>query len=157
AGSEAHHQAGVFYVIASMKPENRERAKKEILEEINRFKAEGPSQEELEKAKKNVLKDFARLTESTAGVAEALGYKVTIGKLEDYTQYADDIQRVTVSEVQAAVQKYLDLNKATLVEIIPPDEAKNSLAEQAEHNIALIKEVPQSNELPDLTKIATNN
>ncbi len=131
-------QAGVFAVYAAMKPKNREAAKKAILKELERFKAQGPTPAEMQKAKTQVIKDFAFLNESTGGVAESIGYSVTIGKLSDYSEYVNNIQKVTAQEVQAAAQKYLNFDKAAMVEEIPG--AKDAGATQQEQqNIALLQ------------------
>lgn len=139
AGNGTSQQAGTFYISAEIKPENRDMAKKAIFEEINRFKQEGPTPEEIDKAKTQVIKTFAFLNESTEGVASSIGYNVTIGSLEDYTDYVDNIQKITAEQVQTALQEYLDLNKAVLVEVIP-GENNASLNDQISRNIAMLQE-----------------
>lgn len=143
AGNGTQQQAGLFYIGAELKPENRETAKKAILEEIARFKQEGPSSEEMNKAKTQVIKEFAFMTESTEGVAESIGYNVTIGTLEDYTQYVQNIQKITAQQVQEAARKYLDFDKAILVEVVPGDKTA-SLADQNVSNVALLQSMSRS-------------
>jgi zinc protease len=143
ADNDTRRQSGVFEVAAEVKSENRQAAKKAIIEEINRFKQEGPTAEELEKAKTQVIKQFAFATESTEGVAESIGLDVTIAKLSDYTEYVDNIQKVTAEQVKAAVQKYVNFDKAALVEMIPGKTVDNP-AEQISQNIALLHQAAKA-------------
>ncbi len=143
AGNGTSQQSGMFYIGAEIKPESRAEAKKAILAEINRFKQEGPTAEELEKAKTQVIKDFAFLNESTEGVAESIGYNVTIGTLEDYTQYVNNLKKITAEDVKRAVNEYVDFNKAAMVEVIPPGKAANQAA-QAQENVNLLQTAARS-------------
>jgi len=139
AANVTQKQAGVFMISAELKPEHREAAKKAILTDLAQFKQEGPTASELEKAKKQVLKEYAYLTESTDGAAETIGYNVTIGKLEDYTEYVRNIQQVTAKQVKEAVQKYLKPSEAAMVELLPSDLAKDPV-EDEKANVALLKD-----------------
>ncbi len=123
AGNITHRQAGSFVISAEIKPEKRAEAQKAILAQLAQFKAKGPTPEELEKAKTQVVKEFAFLNESTSGVANTIGYNVTIGSLSDYTDYVSNIQKITAADVKAAANKYLDFNKAAVVEILPKSDA----------------------------------
>ncbi len=139
AGNSTRQQAGIFYIAADLKPENRDAAKKAIVDEINRFKTEGPTSIELEKAKTQVVKSFAFSTESTEGVAETIGYNVTIGKLTDYTDYVKNIQKITAADVRRAVDEYLNFSHAVLVESLPASfQAEKD--QETKNNIALLDE-----------------
>lgn len=143
AGNSTQQQSGTVYISAEIKPENRAAAKKAILEEITRFQQEGPTPEELEKAKTQVIKDFAFLTESTSGVANTLGYNVTIGSLEDYTNYVDNIQRINAQHVREATRKYMNPQRAVLVEMIPGEKVATH-PEEALKNLALLQSTSTS-------------
>lgn len=143
AGNATMQQAGMFYVGAEIQPEKREAAQKAILAEITRFLQEGPTPEELAKAKTQVVKEFAFSTESTDGVASSIGYNVTIGELDDYTSYVGNIQKITADDVKAAARKYVDFDKAVLVEVLPGQDER-AFAGQAERNIAMLREASRS-------------
>ncbi len=148
AGNGTRQQAGIFAISAQMKPENREKAKKAILRQLELFKAEGPTPAELEKAKTQVIKDFAFLNESTDGVAQSIGYNVTIANLDDYTEYVENIQKVDAKAVQDAARKYLNLNNAVMVEVLPGKDVKG-LEQEASNNVSLLKAMAQSSPKPN--------
>lgn len=139
AGNSTQQQAGAFYIYAQLKPENRQAAVKAILDELARFKAQGPTQDEMQKAKTQVIKDFAFSTESTEGVASTIGYNVTIATLEDYTQYVSNLQNVTAEDVKKAVNQYLRFDRAVLVEALPEKNVTASAVSAMEkENLALL-------------------
>jgi zinc protease len=120
AGNMTQKYSGILFVDAEMKSENRAAVKDEILKQLNRLKKEGVTQEELTKAKTQAIKDFIFHNEATEGVANSIGYNVSIGKLTDYTDYVNNIQKVTQADVLKALNTYLDFKKAILVELLPP-------------------------------------
>ncbi|MBK8189855.1 MAG: insulinase family protein [Vampirovibrionales bacterium] len=122
-GNWTMRYAGLLYVAAETAPEKLAQSQAEIVRMVQELRANGITNEELEKAKIQTLKDFAFLNESTDGVANTIGYNVTIGSLSDYTDYVQRIQAVTREEAQAALAQYLDFNRAVWVAAIPKDAA----------------------------------
>jgi zinc protease len=145
AANSTQQQAGEFYVVADLKPENRAKAKASLLEVLNTFKQDGPTIEELEKAKTQVIKQFAFQSESTEGLAETIGYNVTIGQLSDYADYVQNIQKITAQDVQRVVKQYLDFNQAVLVELLP--QGSLDLKAEAEANKTLLSQAAQTSNL----------
>ncbi len=119
AGNWTQKHAGLVYVMAEVPTEKRDEAKAEILRTLLTTMKAGITPEELEKAKTQTIKDFIFLNESTDGVARTLGYNVTIGNLEDYTDYVGKIQNVGLDEVQQALETYIDFDRAVWVEMVP--------------------------------------
>lgn len=126
AGNMTQKYAGILYVDAEMKPENADAAKAEIFRQLASLKADGITQQELDKAKTQTIKDFIFHNESTDGVATSIGYNVSIGNLKDYTEYVANIQKVTLADVKDALNRYLDYNKGIIVELVPPGKTPNS-------------------------------
>lgn len=133
SGNMTQKYSGILYVDAEMKPENREAFKQELMRQLKELKANGITTAELEKAKTQTIKDFIFHNEATEGVASSIGYNVTIGHLKDYTDYVANVQKVSQDDVKKALNRYLDFNKAVLVELLPP--RKVAINDQEEANL----------------------
>ncbi|MBY0403893.1 MAG: insulinase family protein, partial [Cyanobacteria bacterium] len=144
AGNMTQKYSGLLYVDASMKAENQEAFKKELAYQLKNLKENGITTEELEKAKTQTIKDFIFQNESSEGVASGIGYNVTIGNLKDYTEYVSNVQKVTLADVKQVLQRYLDFNKAVVIELRPPE--KNGKPEARElANQAWVKQIATVN------------
>ncbi len=119
AGNWTQKYAGLVYVLAELKPENLDEAKQAVFDTLNRLKQTGITLEELEKSKTQTIKDFVFLNETTDGVASSIGYNVIIGDLSDYTDYVPNLQKVTLTDAKKALNRYLTLDRAVLVEVVP--------------------------------------
>lgn len=144
--------SGLVIIDAEAKPENREAVKKEVLSQLLRLKEKGITQEELDKAKTQYLKDFIFENETTDGTASSIGYNVTIGNLQDYLTHVQRVESVTLDQVQAALNKYIDLNKAVMVELLPTS-LKANLKAETDADLALLKSAAAS----EATAAATTN
>ncbi len=138
ASNYTQKYSGLIVVDAEAKPENREAVKKEVLNQLMRLKTEGITQAELDKAKTQYLKDFIFENETTDGTASSIGYNVTIGSLQDYLTHVHRVERVTLDQVQAALNHYIDLNKAVVVELLPTS-LKANLKAESQANLALLQ------------------
>jgi zinc protease len=99
---------GTFVVTAEALPE-ADRAKLEaaVYEEIERLGAEGPTREELEKARNATVAGLMRRAENAAALADLIARFACTQTLEDLSGYVDALSGVTADEVKAAVKKYL--------------------------------------------------
>ncbi len=129
AGNYTQKYSGLIVVEAEAKPDNRETVKQEIIRQLAELKTHGITQAELEKAKTQYLKDFIFENETTDGTASSIGYNVTIGSLQDYLNHVNNVEKVTLDKVQAALNKYIHLDKAVMVELLPTDLHANLKAE----------------------------
>lgn len=154
SGNMTQKYSGILFVDAEMKPENRAAVKDEILKQLNRLKKEGVTPEELTKAKTQAIKDFIFHNEATEGVANTIGYNVSIGKLTDYTDYVNNIQKVTQADVIKALNTYLDFKKAILVELLPP--TKTPVAKLESDNLKWLSSANKSTSSPT-PKPSTSN
>lgn len=141
AGNYTQKYSGLIVVNAAAKPENREAVKQEIINQLHTLKANGITQAELDKAKTQYIKDFVFENESTNGTASSIGYNVTIGSLQDYLNHVSNVEKVSLDKVQAALDKYLQLDKAVMVELLPSD-MKANLKAESDANLAQLKAAP---------------
>jgi len=66
---------------------------------------------------KNKLKDnYTQISESSMGVADLVGQAITgHGSLSAYTNMENEIEKLTPQDIQFAAQKYLNLNRTSIV------------------------------------------
>lgn len=106
---------GPWSVSAGVAPENVERAVELIQSEIKRFVTEPVSVDELSDSQANFVGRLPLALESNAGVAGALLNleRYNLG-LDYYRNYAQQINAITVDDVLAAAQTYLDPEKLAI-------------------------------------------
>jgi zinc protease len=106
---------GPWSVAAGVNPENVDRAIDLIKSEIRRFVTEPVTAEELNDNKSSAIGRLPLALESNAGVAGALLNleRYDLG-LDYFRTYADLVNAVTVEEVLATAQKYLDPDKLAI-------------------------------------------
>lgn len=128
AGNYTMQQAGMVYYQADTTEKDIIPAEKELLSEITEFYKNGPTQVEVDKAKKQMIKSFAFLSESTEGYAETLGSNAALGKLSDFTEYLDRVNQLTPLQIKTVFQKYTNLKQSILALILPgtPDKQKDA-------------------------------
>ncbi|MCB2153780.1 insulinase family protein [bacterium] len=79
-----------------------------LREEIERLRAEGPTEEELEKAKNNALRDAVKSQMSISSKAQVLGSAAVVEHdLEGVNRRFDRIRAVTTDDIQRVAQEYL--------------------------------------------------
>jgi zinc protease len=100
---------GPWSVIAGVNPAGVERVIDLITEEIRRFTSEPVDQEELENSQSSYIGRLPLALESNAGVAAALlNLERYQRDLDYYRHYADLVKAITIEEIQATAQKYLN-------------------------------------------------
>ena len=115
----------IFYISANFKPQNYEKLKKAVLCEIEKLRTTNITDEELQKAINMVERDFIYSNESTDDIASSIGYIMTIGgKLEYYTNYVNELKKITPDDVRKAACKYLDPNKVVISVLMPDKNEK---------------------------------
>lgn len=81
------------------------------------------SQEELNKAKKQILEDLSEKLEENKALSEYLYEKLVFNPKINVKYSFDRLENVSPKEIQDTAKKYLDLKKASLVVIHPNKEA----------------------------------
>lgn len=112
---------GPWQVVAGVNPDNVERALASIRAEIRRICEEPVEQEELDDSKAFITGSLPLRLETNEGVAQAI---LNMERYElglDYLQrYADLIDAITVEQVQAVAQRWLDPDAYALAIAGPP-------------------------------------
>jgi len=113
---------GIFIVGAVLEvlSSKKEECLKIIADKIEKMKNQGPSDEELLKAKNNALKGLITNQLSVSRLAGLLGYKAVI---ENNTNAINEeyklINSITIEDIKNVAKKYLDPNKKFTVYIEP--------------------------------------
>jgi predicted Zn-dependent peptidase len=109
SGYDFRRGAGPFVVSTAVKSEVTDRAVTEILREIERMRAEPPSEAELSLATAYLAGVFPIRFETTASVAGALAGAAVHGLgAEWFTTYRDRVQAIGAADVHRAAQAHLD-------------------------------------------------
>jgi predicted Zn-dependent peptidase len=92
-----------------------------LFEEIDRMKIEPVSAAELEKAKTRILATYVRRLDSPLSTAMLIGSTFAVtGDWKSLYTYVEDVQRVTVQDVQKVVSEYLTAENRTVAELVKP-------------------------------------
>ena len=135
---------GVFYVSATFQPENKDKLKASIFEEIENIKARGVTEEDVERAKNIIERDTYFSRESVSNVATEMGYTVVLtGDAKNYDDYLKGISNVTPEDVKRVANKYLKENKCAISIVMPekyqPTKTSVSNTERQNHSAKLVK------------------
>jgi zinc protease len=103
---------GMVYVSASPSPSvSLDDVKKALLEATERFVREGPTAEELARAKKGIRASEIFARDNQRSMAEWYGVMLTAGQtVQEVETWDDRIAAVTAEQVKAAANKYLTKN-----------------------------------------------
>lgn len=108
--------AGPFTAQGGIVTEKTDSALHEFLSEIDLMRDKGMSNEELEYVKKGLLGNFALTFETPSQIAGALQNIVLYGLPENYYQdYLQNIEAVSLGDVDRVAKKYLDASKMAIV------------------------------------------
>lgn len=98
-----------------------------VYEELDRLKKDGPTDQELEKAKNIRLVEFYRQMRTISGRANTIGsYEVFHGDYNKLFDAAKNYDAVKKEDVQKAAQKYFGANNRTVATLLPEQEAKSA-------------------------------
>lgn len=100
-----------------------------LLAEVEKIKADGITDEELQKAVNQVEASFVYANDSVSGQARRLGQMETIYSWKYLDEYLPNIRKVTKSEVSRAARKYLVDENRTVVTFVPAKETGGSSRE----------------------------
>jgi zinc protease len=147
---------GLFIISLDFEYSKLQSALDHLWYEIERLKWEGPSEEELDRAKKKVQADHIYAQETSEEVAGDLAssYAAT-GDAYFNRYYTERIQEVTAREVQAAAKKYLLKNHVTVVVLKPAPETSPAVRTQPQRvrEVGSIEKSVLSNGLTLLTRV----
>lgn len=110
----------LFFIVASVKDvEKISEVEKIIKEEIQRLKTEKVSDRELEKAKNQVEAAFLFSQDSVFGHALLIGRFEILGNWRMIEKYREEIAKVSPTDIQDGVNKYLNEENLTVGVLLP--------------------------------------
>jgi zinc protease len=111
---------GLFVVTASLEDTDMDRAYDTIVSELSSIIGEGPSDEEIERARTNLESDFVFRYETVQGQARELGYFLTVYGDPNYDRvYLERLNDATAADLQAVAGRYLRPENLTVVTLLP--------------------------------------
>lgn len=112
---------GVFFFFSILQAgQNAEAGEKSLAEEVERLKTQPVSEEELVKAKNQLIAGLVFGREAVAQRGEAAGYaKVILGDVSLVNSQLALYQKVTAADVQRVAQKYFAPQNRTVVTMLP--------------------------------------
>jgi zinc protease len=123
AGMDAvirEHPGMVIALGAYLDPAKADAVEAALVDEIGKLAAKGPTADELRRAKNQVEAGFVFSLENAQGLGEAIGRSwIFSGNPGAFLYEADELEKVSVVDVQRAVKQYLSPDRATVV-VIPP-------------------------------------
>ncbi len=140
---------GVFVVSAATSPDKVEKLKSAIFAEITNIK-KGIKKSEIEKVKKQMTTNLYRGLRSNSGIAHIIGNSVLTYGTPDYAcKYMEDIEKLTEQDLLNVAEKYLDINKASVIEMLPTDLKKSKSGKKKSNIDAYLPEkIPLSDGTP---------
>ncbi len=121
--SSEHYQfkdGNNFFIQANFKPEAKEKAIEILKQELNSLLENRITTEELLKAKKRIKSRFAHEAETVSEIGENIGYYETVcGGLRLIEEYLEDLESITVEDLEQTIRKYLSINNAVISVLVP--------------------------------------
>lgn len=113
---------GMFVVKSTFQPQDTSIVESSIYDEIEKIKKEGISETELLTAKKMIESSTYYERESVSNIATELGYVMTLtSNPKYYDDYLKNINKVTITDVKKAANKYLQKSNSAVSVILPKE------------------------------------
>ncbi len=131
ASSWTPQHAGLFALTALSSADRLPAAREAALEEVQKIRREGISEEELTKARRNLLAEAIYKRETMEGLSHSLGfYAAAVGDPHADREYDRRVAAVTCADVQRVAQRWLGPEQLQLVQLLGADavELENAAA-----------------------------
>lgn len=114
--ADALNRYGLFMMYAISNPQNSEKVKKSIAEELEKIRKEGITKEELEQGKSAFLKQLKVRRGTDSVLASQLADGLENDRTFEYQAALEKaVANLTVEEVNAAIRKHLDPKRLVIV------------------------------------------
>lgn len=120
AGHASMKDDSIVFIRANFVPANKDKLKKAIFYEIQKVANGNIDEQDINTAKSIIERDTFYSRESTSNIANELGYTTLVyGDSKYYSEYIDNIKKVTKSDILRAAKKYLNPNHAVISVMLP--------------------------------------
>jgi len=103
--------AGQFVAYIATSPEKEEQARRGLLEEIEKLRAEPVTEDELQRARTFALGSWAIRKESGCAVMGDIADAWMFGSLEELTAFETHVRAVTAADLQSVAVEYFDASR----------------------------------------------
>jgi zinc protease len=118
--ADQHRDPGLFCVYATVTPDVEPKKVEEIiLNELKKVADEGLTENEIEKAKQQIIAHEAFSRDGTHRIASQLSESEAVADWRFYKDYTKNIQKVTVEDTKRVAQKYFTEDNRTVGYFIP--------------------------------------
>jgi zinc protease len=119
--------AGLFITYATLTPNTKHAdVEKIILDEYKKIQDSSVTQKELDDAKAQIRVAQAFGRDGSFSVASRLNEAIAVGDWKYYTNFMDEINKVTAADIQAVAKKYLVEDQMTVGYFIPKSAGEKS-------------------------------
>lgn len=127
---------------ATFSPGKEEDGLKAVYSTIRSMATEPLTEQELNIVKNKLKDNLIQTSESAMGVATLVGQAITgHGSLNAYTDMVNEVEKLTPQDIQLAAQKYLDLNRTSIVMVHPEKQSLSPVIAKTEETKQAIKTV----------------
>lgn len=109
-----------FFIQGNFKPDSKDSAIELIKKELTNLLNTPITEKELLKSKKKTKSRFAYAAETVSEIGETIGYYTTVCEdLKLVEDYLNDLESITVEDLNDAIRKYLDINNSVISILMP--------------------------------------
>lgn len=134
-----------------------EDGEKILLDEIEKIKNEGVTQEEVTRAINKIVAETAYGRDGSYSIASQLNEAIAMGDWTSYVNYSDNIKKVTPEDVQKFVQTYFLKNHRTTGYFIPKTAGGDSKMEEEKSSSWFEDQTKNYYRNPEAEELESNN
>ena len=135
------HDPGFLYInVDVLKEKSRDSAKEAMLKTLAELKTKPVTQDEVDKAKSKLLKDFYEMYRNTQRIGLALSEFMAQGDWRIAFLYRDNLKKVTAADVNRVINFYLLKSNRTMGEFIPTANPKRVVVPATPDVAAMVKD-----------------
>lgn len=145
ADNSSFREDEIFTINATFDPDNTDKLKKAIFQEIQKIRKSGVTKEQLSLAKSVLERDTYYARESIQNISSEIGYTTILTNNPNYyDEYLGNIKKVTASDVKRVADKYLGENRCA-ISIVLPQDCKTQIKTESkptQHIATFVSEIP---------------
>ena len=120
---------GLFNVSFRADPNNADKAEAAVLVQLRAVAADGVTEAELARAKRQMIAEFVHSQQSVESVSSMLATDyLTTGDVTFSSNYTKRIQAVTAEQVRAMARKYFTPDRMAITRLVPPEQFASAKA-----------------------------